>query len=65
MIKKDDIVNIYLRPYTRKMYEGKAQVVKVLGFNKYEVKFIKDYSPVRQMFEYLYEGEILERIIIE
>ena len=65
MIKKDDIVNIYIDPYTRNICEGKVIIVKSLNFNRYKVKFIRVYSSDQQMFNYDYEGEILERTIIE
>ena len=65
MIKVNDIVDVYIDPYTKNIFEGKAQIIKVLGFHKYEIKFIRMYEPDKELFNFEYEGEILTRTIIE
>ena len=65
MIKINDIVDVFIDPYTRNIFEGKAKIIESLNFNRYKVKFIKMYEPDQELFNFEYEGEILTRTIIE
>ena len=65
MIKVNDIVDVYIDPYTKEIFEGKVKIIESLNFNKYKVKFIKMYEPNQELFNFEYEGEMLERTIIE